>query len=303
MSYLASTIINNVRDLIPDQVYVGDTPQPDTDGNIRATTLYRWLDDGVRIMTGQLGWTLTDWTAAPAVTGQPIYSLNALFQVLDQAYANQLKCRLLSQPDADSIFPGRGTEAQAVTAYVFRATDHLDLGFLPVPNYDDPATTLNGGINASVTSIAVTSSAGFLPFGFVFIESELVQYQLISANTLLACTRGTGGTVAASHAGGAAVTHCSFWVKGSRSPSSITASTSLVEVPLGWVSLLNTYVLSQARQFQGEYQVSQALLMEFTQLVGEIRQTFGGREPVTARAMAETPATVGVPIRQSQMAP
>src|SRR5262249_47574189 len=44
---LAGTIVNNVRDEIPDAVYdTGGNPLPDADGLQRASSLYRWLNQG-----------------------------------------------------------------------------------------------------------------------------------------------------------------------------------------------------------------------------------------------------------------
>jgi len=60
-------------------------------------------------------------------------------------------------------------------------------------------TTLNGAINSSVTSIVLTSAAGFPATGAIFIDSECITYTGISTNTLTGCTRGTNGTTAASH--------------------------------------------------------------------------------------------------------
>jgi hypothetical protein len=60
-------------------------------------------------------------------------------------------------------------------------------------------TTLNGAINSSVTSIVLTSAAGFPATGSIFIDSECITYTGISTNTLTGCTRGTNGTTAASH--------------------------------------------------------------------------------------------------------
>jgi hypothetical protein len=60
-------------------------------------------------------------------------------------------------------------------------------------------TTLNGAIDSSVTSIVLTSAAGFPATGSVFIDAECITYTGISTNTLTGCTRGTNGTTAASH--------------------------------------------------------------------------------------------------------
>jgi len=284
MAYLAGTIVNNVRDSIPDPVYSGGVPQPDFDGGLfRAQTLYRWLDDGSRLITARMGWTLTDWYAMPAVVNQPVYRVSPLFLLMDQAYAKQFKTRLVNQFDSDSIFPGRGTEPQSNLSYIYRLTDHVEVGFSPVPDFSDPVTTLSGGITDTDTSITVASVTDFLSYGFVFIEDELVQYQSISGTTLNQCTRGCGGTVAVAHLTGVDVTHCSFWVRGSRSPITITSSTSIVEVPLGWVSLLNTYLLAMCRESENEYQRSSQLLQQFDAACAGIARSFGGRDPILRR--------------------
>jgi len=67
------------------------------------------------------------------------------------------------------------------------------------------ATTLNGGIDAVVTSIVLTSAAGFGTSGTVLIDSELITYSGVSVNTLTGCVRAASGTTAASHLTGAIV--------------------------------------------------------------------------------------------------
>ncbi len=72
---------------------------------------------------------------------------------------------------------------------------------------NDIATTLNGAINNSVTSVVVTSNTGFPTSNFrVRVEDELM---LVTANgsTTWTVTRGVEGTTAASHADTTAVTH------------------------------------------------------------------------------------------------
>lgn len=67
------------------------------------------------------------------------------------------------------------------------------------------STTLNGAINASVTSIVLTSATGFGTSGTVLIDSELITYSGVSVNTLTGCVRAASGTTAASHLTGAIV--------------------------------------------------------------------------------------------------
>jgi hypothetical protein len=74
-------------------------------------------------------------------------------------------------------------------------------------------STLNGAINASITTITLADTTGFPPSGKIQIDSEVIDYSAISSNTLTGCTRGasylvTGtstSTTAASHDDGAAV--------------------------------------------------------------------------------------------------
>ena len=70
-------------------------------------------------------------------------------------------------------------------------------------------TTLNGAIDASTTTIVLTSAVQFPSTGtsFVLIGSEMIQYTGISGNTLTGVTRGARGTTAASHSDGATVTN------------------------------------------------------------------------------------------------
>lgn len=69
------------------------------------------------------------------------------------------------------------------------------------------STTLNGGINASVTTITLTSTTGFtIPTSgaanIVRVNNELITYTGISGNNLTGCVRGTNGTSATTHSNG-----------------------------------------------------------------------------------------------------
>ena len=67
-------------------------------------------------------------------------------------------------------------------------------------------STLNGGINATDTSITLTAAISFPNTGGVIkIDSEQIQYRGVSSNTLTGCIRGYNGTTAASHSTGANV--------------------------------------------------------------------------------------------------
>jgi hypothetical protein len=70
-------------------------------------------------------------------------------------------------------------------------------------------STLSSGINASVTSLTLTSASSFASSGTVQIGTELITYTGVSGNTLSGLTRGALGTTAAIHSSGATVTDAS----------------------------------------------------------------------------------------------
>ena len=75
-------------------------------------------------------------------------------------------------------------------------------------------TTLDGAINAAVTSITLSDASQFPDSGtnFIIIGSEEISYTGVSSNTLTGCTRGVAGTTAASHSDGDTVTNSTDYV-------------------------------------------------------------------------------------------
>lgn len=66
-------------------------------------------------------------------------------------------------------------------------------------------STLSGGINNSTLTVVVADGTMFLGYELIRIDDEQLTICSISTNTLTICTRGYGGTTAASHLSGAAV--------------------------------------------------------------------------------------------------
>jgi hypothetical protein len=78
---------------------------------------------------------------------------------------------------------------------------------LPYGAFQDIAyTTLNGGINNSVTTITVVSTAGFPTAGELRITSEVITYTGKTPTTFTGCTRGARGSANVAHSTGVAVT-------------------------------------------------------------------------------------------------
>ena len=108
--------------------------------------------------------------------------------------------------------------SSALQTYLTTTDPQNDLAFVTIADYTiivnrnkttamgtAPATTLNGAINASVTTITLADSTGFPTKGGVLIGTEKITYTGISGNDLTGCLRGTNSSTAASHSSGAAV--------------------------------------------------------------------------------------------------
>jgi hypothetical protein len=70
---------------------------------------------------------------------------------------------------------------------------------------NNASSNLTAGINNSVTTIAVGSTAAFAATGAISIDAEIILYTGKTGTTFTGCTRGVFGTTAASHSGGAPV--------------------------------------------------------------------------------------------------
>jgi Tfp pilus assembly protein PilX len=68
-----------------------------------------------------------------------------------------------------------------------------------------PATTLNGALTSSATTIPVTSTTGYQSAGRIMIDSELINYTAVSAASFLNASRGVDNSTAVAHVTGAPV--------------------------------------------------------------------------------------------------
>jgi len=74
-----------------------------------------------------------------------------------------------------------------------------------VQENDVVSTTLNGGINNTVTTITVVSTAGFDAAGSIQIANETITYTGTTNTTFTGCIRGAAGTTAVAHNTGVSV--------------------------------------------------------------------------------------------------
>ena len=88
------------------------------------------------------------------------------------------------------------------------------------------ADTLNGAVNASVTTLTLDSTAGFETAGTVTIDDEQITYTGKSSTQFTGCTRAANSTTAASHSDGVVVTRTKKWYNITRSSGAYDTSTS-----------------------------------------------------------------------------
>lgn len=279
MAVTAATIINAVRDQIPDPIFDGSgNPLPSTDGGLfRTSTLCRFINDATKALCQKVGWYLEDWTAFGVTANQPFYALDAKWIDLDLQYSNAL--RLSLAPEGSTIWPRPVVGAQAVSLSIHKTTDHLDITVFPMPIGSDPATTLtnNPGISSSATSVSVTSSSGFLPFGYVQIENEICYYGALSGNALSPLVRGQCGTQAAAHSQNVSVSHLSIWIKGNRNPAEVAVSSDIIEVHNSFVWLIQDFVIARCNTAQNDIQGWKAYMDYFNTECKAIRGDPGWR--------------------------
>jgi hypothetical protein len=160
--------------------------------------LIEWSNRGINLWTVEQG-------QIPMVTGQGLYPLpvdtvDLMDMVIRQNNAstsNQIDINIsrIAEPTYMSI-PNKLTTGRPIQVYINRQS-----------GMDNATTlTLNGAINATDTTITLSSTNGLPTTGFIKIDNETISYVNINGNQLVNCYRGQNGTTAAPHLSGAAIT-------------------------------------------------------------------------------------------------
>jgi hypothetical protein len=149
---------------------------------------------------------------------------------------------------------------------------------LPYGAFQDTAyTTLNGGINNSVTTITVVSTAGFPTAGQIRIESEVITYTGVTPTTFTGCTRGARGSANVAHSTGVAVTKIQSPVANTAVPMYINTTdfsntVSIVDTTKITAANAGIYNLQWSGQFNNsdtaEHDLSVWLRINGTDVVG-----------------------------------
>jgi hypothetical protein len=159
-----------------------------------------WANRGINL------WTVDQQTIS-LNTGQAIYPLpidtvdimDAVIRTQSGSQYNQIDINIsrIAEPTYMSI-PNKLTTGRPIQMYVNRQSGTTNATTI----------TLNGNINATATTITLSSTANLASVGFIKIDNETISYTNIdpTTNQLVNCWRGQNGTTAASHVTGAAIT-------------------------------------------------------------------------------------------------
>ena len=168
-------------------------------GNVQGAVMYYNGTDWVVLTPGTSGEALKTQGTGQNVVWGAVSSTGDFANGGDTATAN----RTLGNNDNYAM----GFETNAIT-WLNINTDGIPqiTGGLSA-NFDTAGvgTTLSAGIDASVTTIPITSSTGFPATGTVGVGTEQITYTGVAGNTLTGGTRGANSTTAAAHLSAAAI--------------------------------------------------------------------------------------------------
>ena len=168
-------------------------------GNVQGAVMYYNGTDWIVLTPGTSGEALKTQVSGQNVVWGAVSSTGDFANGGDTATAN----RTLGNNDNYAM----GFETNAIT-WLNINTDGIPqiTGGLSA-NFDTAGvgTTLSAGIDASVTTIPITSSTGFPATGTVGVGTEQITYTAVAGNTLTGATRGANSTTAAAHLSAAAI--------------------------------------------------------------------------------------------------
>jgi hypothetical protein len=137
----------------------------------------------------------------------------------------------------------------------------------PTPSTTSASTTMNdsGGISASDSSVILTSAANFRDQGMILIDNEQMHYYAKSGNTLQQLVRGVGGTTAASHSDGVAVSQSDIHLWYYYQPADLSSGSDTPEIPAPYHDTIVLGALYQALRADGRDQEASIVLQEWMQ--------------------------------------
>jgi hypothetical protein len=230
---------------------------PDSDGGlIGASAVFGWLNDGLRIISRKAG-GLLDYSGLQSAANIPLYTMPGEWIEITSIWYDGY---WMTGGDRGYFFRRNNITSSILSSAQVSVVNSLNiLEVYPQPARTAASTTLSGSMSASQTTATLVSTAGFLlPFGFVNIDGEIMQYGDIIGNQLTNLIRGLGGTIPAAHNSGTSALELNIFWNGKRQiePNYQPGqSATILPLPSGWDVLLAQYVAGRAKNIEhdGQY--------------------------------------------------
>ena len=157
-----------------------------------------WANRGLNLWTIDQGQIVLNTNQA--IYALPVDTIDLLDTVIRQGNGqatNQIDINISRISESTySTIPNKNANGRPIQLWVNRQTGNLS---------GAAATTLNGAVGATDTTITLTSVVGLPTTGFVKIDNEVIAYQNIVGNQIVNAWRGQANTTAASHSTGGSV--------------------------------------------------------------------------------------------------
>jgi hypothetical protein len=241
---------------------------PDTDGpQFSTSTLYDWLNDALNKLSHAVE-GIQDYCGVPTLSGQPLYTIPGQWlSVSDVWYGGYWV-----QGGQRAYFYRRNTVTTDVLSNVTISIQSdkqvMEVSYQPDRDSGVTATTADM-TSAADTSVPISNPGAFLlPFGFAQFgpdangNYEIVAYSSLNNNVMSGLIRGIGNTTAQQWLTGATVTELSLFWCGRRVFNTQYApgqSSIALPIPVGWSTILQLYMLGQAKKAEQDMQAGAAL--------------------------------------------
>lgn len=231
------------------------------------TDILRWLNYGYRNFVLKVG-CLEKVKGYAMVANKYEYDLPSdLLDIVLMRWKDQYFVRWRDMEEFSRIAAYSDATSDRPTIYrIF--PNQSTFRIYPIPNAASASTTLNGAINASVTSITLTSSTSFPARGRILIGSEQIAYYA-NASNVLTCIRGDGGTTAASHSNGDPVTELPLTMHYSYIPPAMVVSTVDCQLPVQYEEAVIAYATAACFRAKDKYEVASQYKALYKEILDE----------------------------------
>lgn len=266
--------------------------EPDSDGNMfGAGTLYDWLNNGLNKLSHAVGGIL-DYCGVTTQSGQGLYTIPGQWLKITDVWYGGYWIKGGNRAEYFRRNTVTSNVLQMVTISVTGGQQVMEVSYQPDRN--SGVTTTTGNVTATANAVGIANTLAFLlPFGFAQIGSEIVAYSSLTGGMIGGLIRGLGNTTAQAWPSGTVVQELSLFWNGRRvfnNPYYTGQSTTILPIPIGWVPILEDYMLAQAKKAEQDlasweklegsaFQQAQAWMYANRGIVSRV-QVGGNNDPV-----------------------